>query len=396
MRRCIWRFMAIFFAGYAASPSLAADVTGVTKDTIKIGMWGPLSGEQSLVAKTVYGAAALYKDINDRGGIYGRKFELVIEDDACDAKKEPGIVRKLLDEDKVFLLHGGWCSGAIMAAKPDIVKAKTVPYMILGAASDALSTPVEENIFHPVPTSRSIGAAIVEFALSKQGAKSIAIVTQSEEGPFSKIRVAQEKLKSLNITPVATVMLKKGLTDATEEAKALKAKSPDIILASLFPQELAVFLRDSYRERLRTSIVATESATIDDTYKRVGIRDVMKDLYFFYPFKSLLTSPGLIRYANIVKKYYPSENLDMATFQGMGGTLAIVEAIKRAGPNLTRERVLQELNGLKNFETPMMASPITFSNGDHAGVKSGNFIYLSGLQRRITSRYPGAADAGMH
>jgi len=282
-----------------------------------------------------------------------------------------------------------------MAAKPDIVKAKAVPYMILGAASDALSTPVETNIFHPVPTSRTIGATIVEFALSKPGVKSIAIVTQSDEGPYSKIRVAQQKLDSLNITPVATIMLKKGLTDATEEAKALKAKSPDIILASLFPQELAVFLRDAYREGLHTTVVATESATIDDTYKRVGIRDVMKDLYFFYPFKSLLTSPGLIRYANIVKKYYPNESLDMATFQGMGGTLAVVEAIKRAGPNLTRERVLQELNGLKNFEAPMMASPITFSIQDHAGVKSGNFIYLSGLQRRITSRYPGAAKSGM-
>jgi branched-chain amino acid transport system substrate-binding protein len=79
----------------------------------------------------------------------------------------------------------------------------------------------------------------------------------------------------------------------------------------------------------------------------------------------------------------------------MGGTLAIVEAIKRAGPDLTRERVLQELNGLKNFETPMMASPITFSTADHAGVKSGNFIYLSGLQRRIVSRYPGAAEIGI-
>jgi branched-chain amino acid transport system substrate-binding protein len=267
--------------------------------------------------------------------------------------------------------------------------------MILGAASDALSAPVEANIFHPVPTSRTIGATIVEFALSKPGVKSIAVVTQKDEGPYSKIRVAQEKLKSLNITPVATVMLEKGLTDATGEAKALKAKSPDVILASLFPQELAVFLRDSYREGVRATIIATESATIDDTYKRVGIRDVMKDLYFFYPFKSLLTSPELIRYANIVKKYYPNENLDMATFQGMGGTLAIIEAIKRAGPKLTRERVLQELNGLKNFETPMMASPITFSSEDHAGVKSGNFIYLSGLQKRITSRYPSTAASSM-
>lgn len=396
MRRCISHLIAIFFAGHIVSTSLAADVTGVTKESIKIGMWGPLSGDASVFGKTVYGAAALYKDINNRGGIYGRKFELVIEDDACDAKKEPGIVRKLLEEDKVFLLHGGWCSGALMAAKPEIVKARTVPFMILGASSDALSAPVEENIFHPVPTSRSIGALIVEFALSKPGVKSIAIVTQLDEGPYSRIRVAQEKLKSLNITPVATVMLEKGLTDATGEAKALKAKSPDVILASLYPHELAVFLRDSYREGIRATIVATDSATIDDTYKRVGIRDVMKDLYFFYPFKSLLTSPELIRYANIVKKYYPNENLDMATFQGMGGTLAIFEAIKRAGPDLTRERVLQELNALKNFEAPMMATPITFSTADHAGVKSGNFIYLSGLQRRITSRYPGAADSGMH
>jgi branched-chain amino acid transport system substrate-binding protein len=373
----------------SASTTMAADKTGITGDKIKIGVFGALSGESAVFAKGVYGAAAVYKDINDHGGIHGRKLELVVEDDACDAKKAAEVLNKLIEKDKVFAINGGWCSGALLPSKDYIAKSH-VPFMILASASGALSTPVVQNIFHPVPTSKTIGESIVTFALSKPNVKNIAIVTQSDEGPFSKIRVAQEKLKSLNITPVKTVMLTKGLTDATAEVRDLKTVEPDAILISLYPPELAVFLRDAYKEGLKTTFVATESATLDDTYKRVGIRDAMKDLYFFYPFGEPLTAPGMLKYANIFKKYYPSENLDMATFQGMGGALAVVEALRRSGHDLSRERFISELNKLQDFKTPVTPSPLTFSATDHVGIKSGKFIYVSGNKQTVTTVYPTA------
>src|SRR5262245_30104888 len=295
----------------------AADKTGVTKDSIKIGMFGAITSSNGVFAKGLYGAVAIYKDVNEHGGINGRKLELVVEDDSCDPDKTIAAVNKLVDQDKVFMLHGGWCSSAVMKARPENVKRPKVPYMNLAQASADIATPRVANIFKPAPTSKTIGETLVKFALTKPGAKKIALVTQPDEGPNSKIREALAKLKSMGIEPVASITLEKGATDTTAQVQELKAKAPDVVLVSLYPTEISSLLRDAYKAGFKTTFVSTESSSFEDTDKRVGIPEAMKDVYFFYPFTDLLTSPKLSKYAKIVTKYYPNEVLDMIAFQGM-------------------------------------------------------------------------------
>jgi branched-chain amino acid transport system substrate-binding protein len=364
----------------------AADSTGVTKNTIKIGMFGAITSANGVFAKGLYGAAAIYKDVNDRGGINGRKLELVIEDDACDPDKTVSVVNKLIDQDKVFMLHGGWCSTAVMKARPEIVKRANVPYMNLASASAAISTPLAANIFQPAPTSKTIADTLVNFAFTKPGVKKVALVTQPDEGPNSKIRAAAEKLKTMGIEPVAYITLEKGATDTMAQVRELKAKAPDVVLVSLYPTEISALLRDSYKEGFKTTFVSTESSSFEDTDKRVGIPEAMKDVYFFYPFTDLLTSPKLSKYAKIASKYYPNEVLDMISFQGMTGALAVVETLKRLGPKVSREAFLKELEKLNNFDGGIQP-PLTFSKTQHAGAQSGNMLTKRGMRLMVVSKY---------
>jgi branched-chain amino acid transport system substrate-binding protein len=387
-RRWVVAALLMVFAGVGAQ---AADKTGVTKGTIKIGMFGAVTSSNGVFAKGLYGAAAIYKDVNAKGGINGRKLELIIEDDACDGDKTISVVKKLVDQDKVFMLHGGWCSSAVMKARPEIEKRPKVPYMNLASASAAISTPVVKNIFQPAPTSKTIADTLVNFAFTKPGVKKIALVTQPDEGPNSKIRAAREKLKAMGIEPVADITLEKGATDATAQVKELKAKAPDVILVSLYPTEISSLLRDSYKEGLRTTFLATESSSFEDTDKNVGIPEAMKDVYFFHPFTDLLTSPKLSKYARIAAKHYPDQVLDMITFQGMAGALAVVETLKRLGKNVTRERFIAELEKLKDFETGIQL-PLTFSPAQHAGAQSGNMLTKRGMRLVVVSKYQPLTD----
>jgi branched-chain amino acid transport system substrate-binding protein len=387
LSRTAWAQLALPIV-LSLSPALAADQTGVASDTIKIGMFGPLTSSASVFAKVIYGAEAIYKDVNDRGGINGRKLELVVEDDACDPKKGLEAVTKLLDQDKIFMLHGAWCSSVALAIKPEIIKRPNVPYMVLGAGSAAISTPPVPNIFHPLTTSATVSESIVEFALTKPGASRIAIVTQPETGPQAQFQGALAKLKEHNLAPVETIVLSNNVQDATKEASALKDKSPDAVLAILYPAELGVFLRDAYRVKLHTTIVTVQGTSIADAQKRVGIRDALKDLYFFYPLSDNITSFRLSKYARLLKKYYPDETLDPISFMGMGGALATVEALNRLGKNVTREGFIAELDKINNFETDILSGPITFSPSNHAGVKTGKMITLVGSRELVVSRYP--------
>ncbi len=133
----------------SATGAEAADKTGVTDKTIKIGLFGPLSAPAGSAKKNVYGAAAIYKDINDKGGINGRKIELIIEDDACDAEKGIAAYTKLVEQDKVFLAHGAWCTKVALAVKPVAAKHPGVPYMVLGAASAEISSDLPEEPLSP-------------------------------------------------------------------------------------------------------------------------------------------------------------------------------------------------------------------------------------------------------
>ncbi len=388
MRGLLRALVLLISAVLPVASSFAGDSTGVTADTIKIGLFGPLTGAASVVQKNVFGAAAIYKEVNDRGGINGRKIELVIEDDGCNPNKGIAALKKLLYQDQVFLLHGAWCSSVALAIKPEVAKNPLIPYMVLGAVSTEISTPVLPNLFHPVATTQTAGSEMAAFALSKPGAKKIAIVAHSDEWGTIYSKAAIEKLREIDIEPVINVALERGATDATTQVLSIKEKAPDAVLAFLFPAELAIYLRDAYKFGLRTTTVGSTAASIDDTDKRVGIPSALKDVYMAYPLAGSITSPEMAKFAKIFSTYYPSEALDTMSFYTMGGAIAIVEAIQRLGPNVTREGVIAELDKLNDFDTGVQSSKMTFSPDDHRGIRSIKMIGLVKQREVLFDKYP--------
>lgn len=366
----------------------AGDSTGVTADTIKIGLFGPLTGVASVVQKNVFGAAAIYKDVNDHGGINGRKIELVIEDDGCNPNKGIAAVKKLLYQDQVFLLHGAWCSSVALAIKPEVAKNALVPYMVLGAVSTEISMPLMPNLFHPVATTQVAGGAMAEFALSKPGAKKIAIIRHSDEWGTIYAQAAIDKLKEHGITPVIVSAMERGATDSTSQVLSIKNEAPDVVIAFLFPPELVIYLRDAYKYGLKVTTVGSTAASIDDTNKRVGIPSAINDVYMAYPLAGSITSPEMGSFAKIFTKYYPSEALDTMSFYTMGGAIAIVEAIRKLGPDVTREGVIAELNKLDNFDTGVQSASLMFDPGDHRGIRSIKMIGLVKQREVLFEKYP--------
>jgi branched-chain amino acid transport system substrate-binding protein len=170
--------------------------------------------------------------------------------------------------------------------------------------------------------------------------------------------------------------------------QAIKDKQADAVLAILYPPELGVFLRDAYKVGLKTTVITVQGTSITDAYKRVGIRDALKDVYFYYPLNDVVTAPSLSKYARIFKKYYPSENLDTITYMGMGGALVTAEAIRRLGANVTREGFIAELDKIRRFDTAIFPQPISFTAKDHVGVKIGKMITLINNKEVVVARYP--------
>ena len=388
MRKLLSTAALVLTASLSVAVTPVSAETGVTADTIRIGMFGPLTGPTAVGSLPLFGAAAVYKDVNAHGGINGRKIELFIEDDACDPNKTISATKKLIAQDQVFMVHGGWCSGTVMAIKPELARNPQLPYMVLGAASAAISTPVMSNLFHPIATTNTVTRTMLDFALSKPDAKRVAIISHSDEWGKSHINPLLEYMKIKGIEPVESVWLERGSTSATSQLLKLRNAKPDVVLAILYPPELTLYLRGADKYGIKAPTVTTQGVSIEDMVHRVGNPAATKDLFVFYPLSSTLDAPEFSKWVDMYRKYYPNEPVETLSFMGMTGALAIVEAIKRAGPDLTREKVIDELNKLRDFDPGLQSGPLTFTPEVHAGITSGKMIYWPKDHAEIVATYP--------
>jgi branched-chain amino acid transport system substrate-binding protein len=103
----------------AAAVTLALLGPAHAQDTIKIGVIQPLTGSVAYNGKTdVNGSTLAVEERNAKGGVLGKKIELVIEDGSCNPAKSVNAAEKLIQRDKVAALSGAFCSSATAAVMP--------------------------------------------------------------------------------------------------------------------------------------------------------------------------------------------------------------------------------------------------------------------------------------
>ena len=111
-----------------AIPAHADSTQGITDTTIVIGNMGPFSGPSSVFTPLNYGPEAYFRYVNEQGGVNGRKFTSVFADDSCNEAKGIAAAKKLIYEDKVFMIMANPCSGVAMAIKPMLMQ-EGVPWV---------------------------------------------------------------------------------------------------------------------------------------------------------------------------------------------------------------------------------------------------------------------------
>jgi len=385
----LWILTTLCVLGLFFQPAFAQkDVPGVTKDSIKIGVFAPLTGEIAVYGKAAHMADAIFNKVNEEGGIHGRKIVPVVVDDGCKPVKGVAAVKKLIYQDQVFMLHGAVCSNVALAAKKEILETK-IPFVVLGAANYKITTPVEKNIYTGVFTSVSVSKSMADFAMSKPGVKKVGIIKHTDEWAKSFYEPLIEYLKTkYNIVPVVDVTIERGVPDATPQILKLKQANPDIIIAVTYVVSTSTIIRDAFKLGLKVPIVGNPAVAVDEQSVRVGIPQAMTQFFTPYWYKNSFDNPKMKEWQELLHQYYPKDKFDMFAGLGIGGTIAIVEALKKAGPDLTRENFVEALEKTSNLNqwAPLdypMATPINFSPEDHVGIDEMAFSVMSDQKLKI-------------
>lgn len=373
--RTTWKAISVglALAALTAVPSHAE--VGVTKSTIKLGMFAPMTGNAAIFGRYVIGVQAYYKMINAQGGINGRKIQVILENSACDPATTVAAVKRLVSQDGVFAIHGGVCTADVMAVKKDLER-QNVPYMNLGAAGSTITHPLAANAFSPLPNTTVVGQTLVNFAMSRPDTKRLAVISHPNDWGRSQLDPAIALLKNkYHLKFVADVSMERGATDLTPQILKLRAAHPDVVLAFLYPTETAIFIRAAHKYGLDTPLLGCFGAPYGDTVRRVDNPAATKKLYVFHALKSAPTAQPMQKWIDMIHKYDgPKAATGEYSLTGIGGAEVVVAALKKAGPDLTRQKFIDALNSIKDFDTHLLSVPISFSPKDHAGVKSGDMV----------------------
>jgi branched-chain amino acid transport system substrate-binding protein len=346
---------------------------GITDKSVKVGIFGPMSGPASVFAPAIYGAQIYYNEINKKGGIHGRKIEAVFEDDQCVPAMSVAAAKKLITQEKAFLLHGGTCTSAATAAVPYVAESK-VPWVVLLAGIKFSPETSHKNIFLVGGSAFAQGTMLVDFSVKELKAKRIAVLRQTDlygKDGIDGINKALKKYPGVEI--VADETLEGNATDATAQILKIKNSNPDAVLLCVYYRPGTVYLRQAYELGLRVpSASFTALEPIIYHHKLVPI-EALEGHYHLLPISDdPLKGKSLAWFRALYAQYYPDvaakpgEPSIWAPY-GYGTAMVVVEGLKRAGKDLTRTRFIEAMETIKNFETGVIPCPTSHPPNAHRG-----------------------------
>lgn len=372
-----------------AQPVQAAE-PGITDTTIKIGLFSPLSGPGMAYGFDVVNAAKMYYEkVNKEGGIHGRKIELVVEDTRCNANDLVAAVKKLVEQDHVFLLNGGSCSAAVVAAKEFVERAK-VPYFMLNASGDGALYPPSKYIYGAFSISQyAVGGSVVEFAVDHFKAKKIGYINHDDAYGGWNLTAAEFQAKQHPGTTLTVQSINPSITDVTAPMLKIRAANPDVLLLTTYARPAALIIKKAHELGWTKPIVLTVTGTADLTQlvENVGGPEALKNFYIQDVIAGLPSDPKMKWVYDMYKQYYPDLAAKPGHPQsympyGLPPAMTVVQALKDAGPQPTREKVLAALQHFK-LDTGVMASPVQFTPTDHAAQKAAIYMKFDGTHRKL-------------
>ncbi|MGB8605954.1 amino acid ABC transporter substrate-binding protein [Bradyrhizobium sp.] len=229
--------------------AIAAAVLGQTsvvvaqQPPIKIGMTMAQTGGLAGGGKaSLLGIEIWRDDVNAKGGLLGRKVELVVYDDKSSAAETPAIYSKLLDVDKVDILFAPY---ATVPTAPIMPLVKQRGLLLMGNFSFQVNSKVGHDMWFnnaPWGPADSWAAAFLDLG-QKAGGKTVALLTADQEFAQNLALTAREIAKKRNMSIVFDQAYPPNTVEFASIIRALKAAKPDIVYVASYPQDSAGILR---------------------------------------------------------------------------------------------------------------------------------------------------------
>lgn len=348
------------------------------EDAYRFGVANDLTGPSSYHGKTFAAGFSTYlHKINSEGGVNGRTVELIQENAERNVQKEVGFVRKFAEDDKVLAAMIVTTDG-LFAIKP-IADSLKIPIVGLGIPELA-SDPPTPWLFNIFASYQDTVFAAIDYIVNtvKDKDPKIGVVYPSTQFGLEALRAAELGVQKYGKHLTSKVIMELRETDATSQMLALKNAEVKYVIVQLAAAHIAAILRDANKVGLEATFFGT-TQTMDREpdliLRQPGGEQMAKHFIGVGPWSKWNEAdvPGIREMRDLVKKHEKvtedklGEIMYSNFVQGYVTAMVLVEALRKAGPQPTGEKMRDAMEKLVNFNTNGITPPISFGPKRHKG-----------------------------
>ena len=361
--------------------------TGVTDSEIKIGNVEAYSGPASAYGIIGKIEDAYFKMINDQGGINGRKINFISYDDGYSPPKTVEQVRKLIESDEVFLIFNA-LGTPTQSAVQKYQNAKKVPQLFVATGASKWNDPKDFPWTMGFQTSYRVEARIfAKYILKTKPDAKVAVFYQNDD--FGKDYVAG--LKEVFGDKTSKILIAEESYETTEPSidshiVKLKGTGADVLVDIATPKFAAQAIKKIAELEWKPMHVLTDvSVSIGAVMKPAGLEaseGVLSALYLMDASDpQWKDNEGMKKFLAFIDKYMPGANIsDTNLVYGYAAAQTMVQVLKQAGDNLTRENVMKQAASLKDFtpDTVLPGVKLNTSATDFAPIEQLKMMQFKG------------------
>jgi branched-chain amino acid transport system substrate-binding protein len=366
----------------AAAAIAMTALPATAQEPVKVGMSGPFSGGLSLLGQSVRdGVEVAFAEINEAGGVNGRKLQFIAEDDGYEPMRTIASAKKLVEQDKVVALLAVTGTAPSAALLPFVTESKT-PLLFPYAFAHALTSPTNRDVFTTLPEVRVQMMVLANYILKELKQTKVAAIYQNDDFGQDAVAGLEERFKGANVT-LTKLPFDRGTTNFSGVVAQAKAAGVEHVVFLGIPKDAALVMREANNLGWKPQFSGHNALGDPQTFQLAGpLVEGAIAIAVMEPLDS--DKPAVKAFLAAQQKYKPNTKPTTYSMHGYQSGKLFAEILKRTGGKTDEASIVGALEGMKNYDTGLMA-PLTFAADRHAGALSGAIMKAEGGKWKIIS-----------
>jgi len=380
--------LSLLFVALATAASLCvAQQQGVSPTEIVIGTIQDLSGPLAGYGKQARnGMQMRVEEINEQGGVHGRKLRLLIEDSGYDPKKAVLAAQKLVNQDKIFIMAGHLGTAHNNAAMPIQFEKNVVNLFPLTAARE-MYEPLHRLKYALLSSYYDQMRTTLPKMVKDKNAKIICVIYQDDEFGLEVLRGAEAGLKTMSMEMAEKTSFKRGATDFSSQVAKMKAANCELVVLGTIIRETIGTIAESRKSGFSPVFFGSQAAYTDLIHKLGG--KAMDGMYATMSVQNPYTDEASQPIRTWANKYKTKFNEDPAVFSAYGYTIIdmLIQAAQKAGPTLSTDSFVQAMDSMVVPPDIFGAPKLVFTAKQHLGSDLSRLSQIQDGKWKVISDY---------